>query len=245
MSWNPFKKAFSSRKSRQDDQDFDHQVQRLHFMQTVSKRLYKEMSKCSDAESAQSKANGKLIFDLCANSSSKVEPLKSTVDEVSVCMDELQAHCKDHCSRQDITFNDPMKRFYSVYKHLEFHIKQRDARLQELERQQIKLDKRQASTSVSATKMELTQRKLASKKSEYERINERLMTEMPQLYDGRIDFFEPCVTAVIQSQLLYHQQSAATLQETLSQIESDQEPQKPITEYFNDIRSLSIIGNPT
>ena len=46
-------------------------------------------------------------------------------------------------------------------------------------------------------------------------------------------------------QLLYHQQSAATLQETLSQIESDQEPQKPIMEYFNDIRSLSIIGNPT
>ena len=46
-----------------------------------------------------------------------------------------------------------------------------------------------------------TQRKLASKKSEYERINERLMTEMPQLYDGRIDFFEPCVTAVIQSQV--------------------------------------------
>ena len=46
-----------------------------------------------------------------------------------------------------------------------------------------------------------TQRKLASRKADYERVHDRLMHDLPKLYDGRVDFFEPCLVAMVQSQV--------------------------------------------
>ena len=46
-----------------------------------------------------------------------------------------------------------------------------------------------------------TQRKVASAKSEYEKIHQRLMNELPQLYEKRIDLFDPCLTAMMSSQV--------------------------------------------
>ena len=73
------------------------------------------------------------------------------VEVVSRSCEEMQMHGKDLKCRQDVVFSDPMKRsspfsrtiksitvmfflpclrFYNVYKHLDFHIKQREQKLQ-------------------------------------------------------------------------------------------------------------------
>ncbi|XP_019864387.1 PREDICTED: bridging integrator 3-like [Amphimedon queenslandica] len=253
MIRNPFKKAFSSRKTKQEDVQFEAEVQKLHHMQSASKRLYKGMTKCLESESAQARANAKIFSDLHSSPSSKTEPLKSIVDSAGSCFDELQSHSKEHKSRQEIVFSDPIKRFHNVYKHIDVHIKQRDARLQELERQQGKLEKRQASQSA---KLELTQRKLSSAKSEFEKINSQLMTELPQLHEKRVDVFDPCLKAMMSSELLYHQNCANTLRDCLESIKSQlATPEKAedgkgdkndncptLDDIFSQIKSLSIVG---
>lgn len=55
------------------------------------------------------------------------------------------------------------------------------------------------SSSLLSALLLQTQRKVASARSDYERVHHRLMQELPQLYEGRVEFFEPCVTATQQS----------------------------------------------
>lgn len=54
---------------------------------------------------------------------------------------------------------------------------------------------------VSMFNLPQAQRKVSSARSDYERVQQRLMVELPQVYQGRVDFFEPCVTAALQSEV--------------------------------------------
>lgn len=44
-------------------------------------------------------------------------------------------------------------------------------------------------------------RALASARTDYERIHDRLMQEIPQLLEGRVDYFDTCLFAVIKAQV--------------------------------------------
>lgn len=46
-----------------------------------------------------------------------------------------------------------------------------------------------------------TQRKVSSARSEFDKINEHLMSELPQLYERRVDLFEPCLKAMMSSKV--------------------------------------------
>ena len=65
------------------------------------------------------------------------------------------------------------------------------------------------STAGMQTKLDQTQRALTSAKTDYERVHQRMMAEIPELFEGRVGYFEHCVEAVIQTQvrsplMLYH-----------------------------------------
>jgi len=53
-------------------------------------------------------------------------------------------------------------------------------------------------------------RAVSSARSDYERVHSRVMAEMPELYDGRVGYFDLCLQAVIKAQvrqLSYHTHS--------------------------------------
>lgn len=44
-------------------------------------------------------------------------------------------------------------------------------------------------------------RAVSSARSDYERVHSRVMAEMPELYDGRVAYFDLCLQAVIKAQV--------------------------------------------
>lgn len=256
MSWNPFKKAFSGRRTRTEDIDFEREVNKLRQMQAVSKRMYKDMQKCNEAETALTRAGQKVVLDIKTSPLGRTDPLKSTAEVLGGITDDMHGHCKTLRYNQEVTFTEPIKKFNNVYKHVEFHARQRELKLQEYEKQQAKLEKvgRKSSTQPpppgTQVKLELTQRAVASTKADYSRVHSRMMQEMPVLYEGRVDYFDHCLQAVIKAQALYYHECSETLLAGLSKLQngscdlrSEEDISRTTEKHLADIRALSIVGS--
>lgn len=253
MSWNPFRKT---RRTRTEDLEFEREVNRLRQMQAVSKRMYKDMRKCNDSETALVRAGQKVVSDIKNSPLGRSEPLKHSAEVLGGMMEELATHSRTLKNNQEVTFTEPIKKFNNVYKHVEFHAKQRELKLQEFEKQQAKLEKleRKATTqswtqgAALQAKLEQTQRALSSARSDYDRVHSRMMQEMPELYEGRVGYFDLCLQAVIKSQALHYQDCSRTLHAGLTKLQgsselmSEEEIAKTTERHLADIRALSIVG---
>lgn len=49
-----------------------------------------------------------------------------------------------------------------------------------------------------------SQRAVTTARTDYERVHERLMSEVPQLLEGRIEYFDVCVMAVMNAQVIFY-----------------------------------------
>ncbi|XP_065882969.1 bridging integrator 3 homolog [Dysidea avara] len=246
MSWNPFKKAFSPRRNRGEDAEFDSEMSKLHQEYTTTKKMYKEMKRCNEAQNALSKVRGKLGNELNSNVLSRHEPLKATVDQVNSSLSQLHKLNKDLISNQEKMFIDPLKRFCAMYGHVESQMKRREQKLQEYERQQSKLEKMEK-LSPPPAKIDATQRAVTASKTEYENVHQRLMEEMPKLHHGRLSYYTPCLKSAIQSQQLYYFQCARVLEETLSHMDpipvDEQELLQETNQLMDSFRKISIVGH--
>ena len=96
---------------------------------------------------------------------------------------------------------------------------------QDYERQQVKLERQGKRTSSSLSQLSGNQSKLelvgifytlfhcvhsypmqshravATSRADYERVHDRLMLEVPQLLDNRVDYFDTCLSAVMKAQV--------------------------------------------
>ena len=100
--------------------------------------------------------------------------------------------------------------------------------LKEYERQQIKVEKQgrkasQFQQSGNLSKLDMvteihtvyfynyvafivqSQRAVMSARTDYERVHDRLMQEIPQLLDGRVDFFDACLFAILRTQVHFNE----------------------------------------
>lgn len=234
-------------------------MNKLRQMQAVSKRMYKDMRKCNDTETAWMRCGQRMVSDIKSSALGRSEPLKHTAESLNGVMEELHAHSKTLKTNQEITFSDPIKKFNGVYKHVEFHSKQRELKQQEYDKQQAKLDKQGRKTTQpqqpgAQAKLDLLQRSLASAKADYERVHGRLMHDMPKLYDNRLAYFDHCLQAVIKAQALYYHDSsdslykvACSMQKELGHTEdgelmTEEQIMKTNDKYLDEIRGLSIVG---
>lgn len=46
-----------------------------------------------------------------------------------------------------------------------------------------------------------THRSLTSSRADYDRIHQRMMQELPRVLDGRVNYFEHCLQAIIEAQV--------------------------------------------
>jgi hypothetical protein len=242
-----------------EDIEFEREINKMRQMQAVSKRMYKDMRKCNECEAALIRAGQRLVTEVKTSPHGKTEPLRNTMEVFGGAMEELSAHAKILKTNQDTTFSEPMKRYSNVYKHVEFHARQRELKLQEFEKQQSRLDKleKKQSTAYSSqssslagmqAKLELTQRNLSLSRADYDRIHQRMMQELPKVMEGRVGYFEHCLQAIIEAQVLYYHDCAKSLCSCLeqltgtSEVPEDHELKTTSDKLLTEIRALSIVG---
>lgn len=210
------------------------------------------MEQCNNAIEGITKVEQKMLSDLRLNPHGRGESLKQMIDAITSVVTDLQSHTKTLRINLDITFIGPMKRFYRVYNHIDFHARQRSAKLSELEKQQAKLEKmeKKPSQSNNQVKIDMTQRAVSTARADYERIHSRLMFEVPELCEQRVTYYETCMRATIKAQALYYHQCSLIFRNSLAKVrgeEGSMATQEELTQltakYLEDLRALSIVGN--
>ena len=113
-------------------------------------------------------------------------------------------------------------------------------------------------------------RAVSSARLDYERVQSRVMAEMPELFEGRVAYFDLCLQAVLKSQVkahfsfeciptnlclpvpqaLYYRECSGVLCEGLRRLQhssgdlmNEEEIVKTTEKYLADIRALSIVGD--
>ena len=103
-------------------------------------------------------------------------------------------------------------------------------------------------TGNNVVKTEQCKRSYQLSKDDFERQNRLLLLELPQFYLKRVDYFQPCLQALIRSQVDYYGETTRLFTHLVAatpnkiNITSDQQFRKDFDKNMSQIRSLSIVG---
>ena len=125
-----------------------------------------------------------------------------------------------------------------------FVCRKRERKLEEYEKTQAKLDR----IAESNPRFDATSRAVQIARMEFEQYEQKIARDMPWLYEERLEYLEPCVDAIIQSQLAHYSESARLTQNLVGHLDN-QSLQLPDTEYrammdkhLANFRTLSIVS---
>ena len=107
-----------------------------------------------------------------------------------------------------------------------------------------KLDKTQ-----NAAKIDQGKKAYLQTKDDFETQNRLLLLELPQFYEKRVDYFQPCLQALIRAQVDYYGESTRLFTHLVStnpsctKYHSDEDYQEEIEQNISVIKALSIVSN--
>mmetsp|Transcript_40554 Transcript_40554/g.63640 ORF Transcript_40554/g.63640 Transcript_40554/m.63640 type:complete len:145 (-) Transcript_40554:17-451(-) len=141
-----------------------------------------------------------------------------------------------------------MKKFSGVFPSVNAAIKRRDQALQDYQKYQAKVLKLQEreKTPQNQAKLDATNQALAAAKQDYEKQNSVMLADLPQLIEGRIDYFEPSFEAMIRSGASYYSQASEALSDLTNKLGwkkelSDEDCQQQLQQKLAEIKALSIV----
>ncbi|XP_035671904.1 bridging integrator 3-like [Branchiostoma floridae] len=252
MSWNPFNRLSASPKrtviSKTVEKDFERECTKLAQLDESTKKLYKDMRKCTEAVTALSKCEVKLGQDLVSTCQGE-DMLRNEAEAVGATTAKLEGFSQELNTSSQKAVIEPMKRFTNIFPQANSAIRKREQSLQEYSRQQLKVEKLQEKerTGPNIVKLEQGKKALSAAKEDFEVQNSSLMEEMPQFYDGRIDYFQPCFEALLKSQVAYHSNVYKVLCELASDLGADTDPppdhqyNADLQKQLSDMKALSIV----
>jgi hypothetical protein len=129
----------------------------------------------------------------------KLKLWKDLLNEHNSKCDNLKTSCQSQVI-------DPMKKLNSLFPQVYEAIKRRQNAFNELCKQQSKLDKAldKERTGVQIVKIEQLKQLVATSKQQFQREHILLMEELPRLYNSRVDYIRPCVSALLESQAKFY-----------------------------------------
>merc|ERR1712059_6291 len=130
-------------------------------------------------------------------------------------------------------------------------VKRRDLLLAECQRCQQKWEKfsKMEKTGNNVVKAEQAKRSFQLAKDDFDKANRLMLLELPQFYERRTDYFQPCLQALIRSQVDYYGESTRLFTHLVSAspdratLMSDEEHAKDLDRKMSQIKALSIVGS--
>ena len=143
------------------------------------------------------------------------------------------------------TVVEPMKKLTTEFGSIAAALKKRDATLTECLKNQGKLDKLDKSNTL---KVDQTKKLFQQSKEDFEAQNRLLLLELPQFYEKRVDYFQPCLQALIRAQVDYYGESTRLFTHLVStnpttKYLSQDEFQQEMDKNMEVIKSLSIVNS--
>ena len=263
LPWNPLKKMTGSLNAKpmltegllstEDDRAMEITYVKLQEMEENSKKIQKEVKKYEDCLTALQRAEDKLASDL-TNSGLCEEAggeLRLVGEELGSLSYQMGHNTEDLVQLAHRTVREPVKKLTAEFPHIQTAVKKRDLSLQETLRAQSKLEKmnKLEKTGANTVKKEQAKRSYLLARDEFEKANKQLLLELPQFYERRVDYFQPCLQALVRSQVQAYGENTRLhlkLSKSLQMPEensSEASNEQNLDKIFSDLKALSIVGN--
>lgn len=254
MSWNPFSRHSAPKKSvvsKASEREFEREVKKLDELDESSRKIYKDGKRYIEANNALAKSEHKIVQDLqnsglCQNE----EDFRRNIEEWERSLESLDRHRNELNSNIQKTLVEPMKKFSGIFPTIQGAIKKREQSLQEYNRCQARNDKYQDRdrTGQNVVKLDATKKALESAKEEFNSQNETLKADLPRLFEGKIDYFQPSFEALVRSQVTYNSEAFKAYSGVSSDLFNhskltEQERKARIQQTLADIKALSITAD--
>lgn len=233
---------------RNEERLFEKEAKKLEELEETCRKLYKDAKKCSDSAAALCKCERRITQDLLASSlCQSEEQLLRHVEEWDSSNVKLDLHLQEMNSNIQKTMIEPVKKFNSIFPSLHTAKKKREQSLEEYEKWEAKVKKYQERdrTGNNIVKLHQSQKSLQPAKEEFYEQHYVLMEDMPKLYDCRIDYFQPCLEALIKSQVTYNSEAYKIYSELAGQLIQENLTAENyaglIQQKLQDIKGLSIV----
>ena len=249
MSWSFFNKKKLAPKSSVD-REFEREIARCNELEANTKKLYKGMKRCNEALEELSKVELKLAQDISTMPSNEEAQGLNHANELAKTLKSLESHRLELSTNVVKTTIEPMKKFYGIFPNVNSGVKKREQCLQEYTRLKGKVDKYKdkEKTPQNLNKLEQYEKEHEVAKVDFETQNALMLEGLPQLWEGRITYFEPCFEALQRSQVDYYStccQAYGDLVELLDgeNLGEEECEHLDVQNMLTDIKSLSIVGN--
>jgi DNA repair exonuclease SbcCD ATPase subunit len=247
MSWSFFNKKKLAPKSS-DDREFEREIAKCNELETNTKKLYKGMKRCNEAFEELSKMESKLAQDISTMPSNDEINGLNHAEELVKTLKSLESHRVELAANVVKTTIEPMKKFYGILPSVNSGVKKREQCSQEYTRLTGKVEKYKEKTPQNLSKLEQYEKELESARNDYEAQNALMLEGLPQLWEGRVTYFEPCFEALQRSQVDYYSKCCQAYGDLVEKLDSDNVGDEEgahldVQDMLTDIRSLSIIEN--
>lgn len=251
MSWNPFSRHSVPKKtvvSRSAERELEKEVKKAERLEETSRKLYKDTKRWLESNQGVISSEHKITQNLLASQLCQTEPQLCTqvtewdrsLDKQQLCMKELNATVQK-------TVLEPMKKFNSIFPSIQTAVKKREQSLQEYNKCQAKLEKHQGRerTGQNVVKLDASRKSVLSARDDFETQNSNLMEDLPKLIEGRVDYFQPSLEALIKAQVGYNSEVYRMNTELSDQLSSpsngtQEERAIKIQQGLANIKALSI-----
>ena len=237
-----------------EDRQLELGYQNLRQLEDVSKKVYKEVRRYGDSVALLHRLEQTLASDL---SNSPVchsdESLRQIADEYSSVVYQLGHATNDLTQLTTKTVVDPMKKLNAEFASIAAALKRRDEALNECLKLQSKFEKinKQEKTGANVAKTSEAKGAFVASKDRFDKANKLLLLELPQFYEKRVDYFQPCLQALIRAQVEYfgettrlftHLVATKSPESGMISLRSDKDHQDDVDKKFAELKSLSIVG---
>ena len=281
MTWNPLqKKPFLCVKpglsqglsNHMEDRELEMCYNNLQNLEENCKKLYKEVKRYEECISNLLKLEQNMSSEL--SNSPLVQDhvnLRRVAENYQSVTYQMGHNTDDLVQLSQKTVFDPLKKLNPEFGAIAAALKRRDTALSEAIKAKSKWEKAEKleKTGANVARADHVKKAWLSARDEYETQNKLLLLELPQFYDKRIDYFQPCLQALVRSQVnfygetngLYTQLVSATADQyelngsesqnqdakdkncgQVPKIKSDKEFQDDLEKQLLALRSLSIVG---
>lgn len=263
-SWNPLiKKPYLSSKpllsqglaSHTEDRQLEINFNQLQEMEDHSKKLYKEVKRYEDCVFSLHKLEQKMASELSNSPLCQEDDyLRKMAEDYQSVVYQMGHTTDDLVQLSQKTVVEPVKKLTSEFAAIGAALKKRDAALTDYIKCQARLEKllKQEKTGTNVVKMKQAEKTMKQSKDDFDSLNRLLLLELPQFHEKRIDYFQPCLQALIRSQVDYYGETtrlfthlavSASPAASLTPHRSDADFNDEFQRNLAAIKALSIVGS--
>lgn len=247
MSWNPLKRLSkptpkSSPGGELAEKTIEEYVSKFVRLERDTKKLYNDAKKYEDTMLALYHCEKKMSSDLASGELCNESPeLRRLVEDWLGFASSMDTAVDDHLVAVRRCLVEPLKRFQSVFGEVQAALKRRDQASQEVQRLEQRTERvgSRESTGANLARLSECRQALEAGRAELAVQEALLAQDLPRGYAAAGLYLQPCLEALVHSQVLHWGQAATRAHDLMAPPPGER---TPVEQCLAKARALTIVS---